>query len=63
MSIFIATFKTSVQITEDQYKVINPTLKITGETTVKEIEKFYNENRHGLGSIDMEILIIKTSNQ
>lgn len=63
MSEFIATFKTSVQITEDQFIVINPTLQITKETTVGEIEKFYNENKRIMGTIPMEVLIIKTSNK
>jgi len=35
---FIATFKTSEQFTEDSWKEINPSKKITRETTIGEIQ-------------------------
>lgn len=44
---YVATFTTSVQISEDYWDVINPSLKVTPETTVKEIfdfQKKYNVN-------------------
>lgn len=55
---FIATFKSSIQITQDDYKVINPMLKITEETTIKTISDWYEktENRK---DIPMEVIIIK----
>lgn len=35
---FIVTFPSSIQITEDSYKTVNPTLKVGSNTTVGEIE-------------------------
>lgn len=40
---FIVTFETSIQISEDRYKVINPSLKISDQTTIAEIEAFYRK--------------------
>lgn len=58
MEEFIATFKSSIQITEDHYKVINPTLKITEETTIKTISDWY-EKTENRSDIPMELTIIK----
>lgn len=41
---FIATFTTSIQITEDSFKVINPTMKVNPNTTISEIETFYRKH-------------------
>lgn len=34
---YVATFKTSIQISEDRYKVINPSMLCDENTTIKEI--------------------------
>jgi hypothetical protein len=40
---YIVTFKTSSQISPDDWDVYNPCLKVTEETTVKDIEAFYRK--------------------
>jgi len=50
---FIATYKTSAQISPDDWDVYNPTLKVTEETTVKEILDWYR------GGSLMEVKLIE----
>jgi len=40
---FVATFKTSYQISPDDFAVVNPCLKITGETTIQEVLNWYRK--------------------
>ncbi len=55
---FIVTFPSSIQITEDSYKTVNPTLKVGSNTTVGEIETFYRKwNKSGR----MEVKITELS--
>jgi hypothetical protein len=44
MKEFVVTFKTSCQISPDDWKVINPSLKVNENTTVKEIEAFFRKH-------------------
>jgi hypothetical protein len=41
---YVATCKTSIQISEDRYKVINPSMLCDENTTIKEIELFFRAN-------------------
>lgn len=50
---FIATYKDSRQISIDDWDVFNPTLKVTEETTVKEILDWYR------GGSLMEVKLIE----
>jgi len=47
MKEYIATFETGCQITEDRYTVLNPSLKITDNTTIGEINKWFIKNNGG----------------
>ena len=44
MKEYVVTFTTSVQIGPDDFKVVNPSMKVTENTTVKEIEDFYRKH-------------------
>jgi len=53
---FIATFQTSEQISEDSWKVVNPSLKVDSNTKVSEIHKFYKSK----GTVDkMQVQLIE----
>ena len=41
MKEFVVTFKTSQQISPDNWEVLNPSMKVNEETTVKEIADFF----------------------
>lgn len=47
MKEYIVTFKTSNQISFDDFKICNPSMKVTDETTVKEIADFYKKHIEG----------------
>ncbi len=56
---YVVTFKTSEQISPDDFAVINPSLKVTETTTVKEIEDFYRKiNKVGR----LEVKLIELAN-
>lgn len=40
---YVAFFTTSEQVSMEDYRVIHPSLKITGSTTIKEIDDFYRK--------------------
>jgi len=44
MKEYVVTFKTSYQISPDDWDVYNPALKVNENTTVKEIEEFYRKH-------------------
>lgn len=55
---FIVTFQTSVQIAEDSWKVVNPSMKVTLETTVAEITAFFDKHSNR-SNVPMEIKLIE----
>ena len=56
MKEFVVTFKTSCQISPDDWKVINPSLKVNEYTTVKEIETFFRKH---MKDVKTEITLIE----
>jgi len=44
MKEYVVTFKTSRQISFDDFEVYNPSMKVTEKTTVKEIADFYRRH-------------------
>ena len=46
MKEYIVTFKSSYQISPDDFKVYNPSMKVTETTTVKEIDDFSQKFRY-----------------
>jgi hypothetical protein len=57
---FIVTFVTSEQITECNWNVRNPAMKIKPETTVAEIEAFYRKWRKE-GQMEVKIIGLEQS--
>jgi hypothetical protein len=51
---YVATFKTSIQISHDEWKVINPSMLCDENTKLKDIEKFVKEN-NCKGSMEVRI--------
>jgi hypothetical protein len=47
MKEYVATFKTSYQISQDEWDVCNPSLKINEQTTIKEVNEFFSKNNGG----------------
>jgi len=41
---YIVTFKTSCQISIDEWSVYSPTMKVNENTTIKEIDEFYRKH-------------------
>lgn len=41
---YVASYVSSVQITEDSYKRITPSLKVTDDTTIGEIRKWITDH-------------------
>jgi len=56
---YIATFKSSSQISPDEWNVFNPSLKINSNTRVSDIEKFYTKHGH---VSPMQVSIIQLEN-
>lgn len=56
---YIATFKTSYQISPDDWAVTNPTLSIDETTTIGEIKNWFIKNN---GGKLLEIKIIECQN-
>ena len=55
---YVVSFKTSEQITECNWQIRTPSMKIKPETTVAEIEVFYRKwNKVG----EMEVKIVELS--
>ena len=44
MKEYVVTFKTSCQISPDDWDVYSPALKVNENTTVKEIEEFFRKH-------------------
>lgn len=44
MKEYVITFKTSFQISPDDWDVANPSMKVNENTTIKEIEEFYRKH-------------------
>lgn len=55
---YYITFSYSVQISEDTWQVRNPSLKVTRETTVGDIEDFY---RKYYKTTELEVKLIELS--
>jgi hypothetical protein len=51
---YVATFTTSIQISPDNFKLINPSMLCDENTTLGDIEKFVKEN-HWNGIIEVRI--------
>lgn len=47
MEEFVVTFKTSHQISPDDWEVYNPSIKVTETTTVREIAEFFRKHVKG----------------
>ena len=52
---FVATFKTSIQIGPDDWKVINPSMLCNLNTTLGEIEHFVNSNNN-VGILEFKVI-------
>jgi len=52
---FVATFKTSIQISPDDWKVINPSMLCNQNTTLGEIEHFVNSNNN-VGILEFKVI-------
>ena len=55
MKEYIVTYKSSRQISHDEWEVYSPSMKVTEATTVKEIDDFYR--KHGIGTAVQVTLI------
>jgi len=44
MKEYIITFPKTVQISPDEWKVVNPSMRVDENTTVKEIDLFYRKH-------------------
>jgi hypothetical protein len=53
---YVVTFKSSYQITQDDFKVYNPSMKVTDSTTVKEIAAFFKKH---VKNISVEVCLIE----
>lgn len=58
---YVATFNTSVQISEDSWKVVHPTMQVFPHTTVAEINEFFQKavKNHNKSVETMEITLIE----
>ena len=55
MQEYVVTFKSSYQISPDDFKVYNPSMKVTENTTVKEIDGFYRRHVKS-GTIEVTLI-------
>jgi hypothetical protein len=55
MKQFVATFKTSIQISPDDWKVINPSMLCNQNTTLGEIEHFVNSHNN-IGILEFKVI-------
>ena len=56
---FIAQYKDSHQITEDSWKIVNPTLQVSLNTTIEDIYEWFKKQNNN-NKARMEISIIQT---
>lgn len=56
MKEYVVTFKSSYQISPDDFKVYNPSMKVTESTTVKEIADFFTKHVKG---IPVEVTLVE----
>ncbi len=61
MKEYIATFKTADQISPDDFCTYNPTLKVTPETTIAEIDQWYRKY-HKNGLMQLSIIELELIN-
>lgn len=55
MKEYIITFKTSFQISPDDWAVSNPSMKVNENTTIKEIEEFYRKHNK-VSSLEVKLI-------
>ena len=48
MKEYVVTFKSSYQISPDDFKVYNPSMKVTESTTVRDIADFFTKHEAGM---------------
>ena len=60
MKEYVVTFKTSCQISPDDWDVYSPALKVNENTTVKEIEEFYRKHVK-VGIMEVRLSDLETS--
>lgn len=60
MKEFVVTFKTSRQISPDDWDVYNPSMKVTGTTTVKEIADFFCKHVKG-EAVEVKLIELQQS--
>ena len=53
---YIATYKTSAQISPDDFAVFNPTLELSDDTTIGEIKRWHESRER---NTQMEVTIIE----
>lgn len=53
---YVVTFQTSQQITPDDFRVINPSMKVTENTTIKELHDFFKKYER---STPLEVKVIQ----
>lgn len=60
MKEFVVTFKTSQQISPDDWEVFNPSMKVSEETTVKEIADFFYKHVKG-EAVEVKLIELQQS--
>lgn len=60
MTEYIVTFTTSRQISEDRWDVYHPSMKVTEDTTVKEIDAFYHEHIPKGNMVEVTLIELET---
>lgn len=60
MKEFVVTFKTSKQISPDDWGVFNPSMKVSEETTVKEIADFFCKHVKG-EAVEVKLIELQQS--
>jgi len=61
MNEYVITFETGEQITEDSWTVTHPSLKVTDETTIGEITKWYRR-KVKVGPVDVRLTQLEDMN-
>ena len=62
MKEYVVTFKTSCQISPDDWDVYNPALKVNENTTVKEIEEFFRKHvKFGIMEVKLSDLAVSST--
>ncbi len=61
MKEYVVTFRTSCQISPEDWDVYNPVLKVNEDTTVREIEEFFRKHvKEGIMEVRLSDLIATT---